>query len=84
MPIGGFTCQEIADGLGVAPTKATQAWEPAVLKLCRMMIRNPVKAHAAINEGMAIVLSEQAMSDPEIDLRRRMATGRLDRKAVHP
>ena len=83
MPLGGFTCDELAAILGIAPQKATQAVDPAFIKVAKCMIANPVKTTWAIGQAMSRVLDEQApqrngaMTPAELEYRIRRQTGRL-------
>lgn len=71
-----LTCQEIADALGVSPTKATQATQHLWGKVAILLELHPRKTLKHIHDAMA---SLEPMTEAELDVRERLATGQVDR-----
>lgn len=56
MPLGGWTCKELAMVFDLAhASKATQAFDPAVTKVALAMLADPLKTMSAIHEAMELL-----------------------------
>jgi len=62
MPWGDWSCKELAEVLGCEPTKATQAVGPALAKIALLMLVNPRKTWAAIDEAMSLITHQDKTS----------------------
>lgn len=55
MPMTPLTCSDISFALGVAETKATQAFQPALTKVAKMLMAERAKTFMALaNEIMRL------------------------------
>jgi hypothetical protein len=54
-----LTCKRLAEILGVRPTKATQAWEPAITKVADAMLKDPHGTILALLEKMEQRMAEE-------------------------
>ena len=81
MPLGGWTCRKLAPVLGVSEQKVTQAFDPAVRKIARAMRADASATLLAIVQGIVELETDEA-SPAEIELRRRIQTGRVNRSEV--
>ena len=84
MPLGGWSCDELAEVFGLSNgSKATQAFNPAVFKVATAMLADSRKTIRAINEAMELIVPTPL--DP-VEYRRliNMKNGRLDRSVLHP
>lgn len=70
MPFGGWTCDELAGVFRYKhASKATQSFNPAVLKVARAMRANPTKTLRALSEAVDLIEANERLSIEEIMLR---------------
>jgi hypothetical protein len=77
----GFTLKEAAGILGIHERRVTQSLDPTLVRIARLWRADASKTMASILEA---VNNLEPMEDQEIEIRRGMATGRLDRSVLHP
>lgn len=89
MPLGGWKCEELTKVLNLSsPTKVTQSWDPAVLKVARAMLADPGKTLLALVDAIELIRMEirvdgkRGLTTAELDRLQRMQTGRLDRREL--
>ena len=78
-----LSCKQAARAWEIAPTKATQAGDPAFLKVAQAMLHFPVEATAEL----AFWLGEadrREFERRELPIREAMESGRVYRGVVHP
>ena len=75
----GWTDKEAAPVLGVAERKVSQAYMPALVKVAKLWRADP---NRTLRDLLAAADDLEPMTDREIELRRRIATGRVDRAEV--
>ena len=56
MRFGQLTCKQVAQSCGVSETKASQAWDPAVLKVALIILNHPREAISEIEGAMSHIL----------------------------
>ena len=83
MRFGSLTCSQVAASLRCRESKATQAWEPALLKVATLLLDYPAEALEAMAAAMASIRderdqAEQRRFEAELAERVRRQTGRAD------
>lgn len=65
-----LSCKQIADALGIRETKATQAWQPAIAKVARLMRLHPLETMRALSRAMEEDESDRVLGELPERIRR--------------
>jgi len=77
----GWSDKDAAVVLEIRPSKVSQSLVPAIRKVARLSRIDPLRTRLMIEEAMEQL---DPMTDEELELLRRLQTGRLDRDELHP
>lgn len=70
-----LTCKQAASAWGISPTKATQAGDPAFLKVAQAIVQFPEEAHLEIAHWIA--RAKQMQFEAELPARELMLANRF-------
>ena len=77
-----LSCKQVASSLDCSPTKATQAWEPALIKVATVLIDYPPQGQSALAEAMVWIQEQREIERMEI--RARANDLKADRSELYP